>query len=60
MIATHRFRVTVRHDHGKANLVVTVLHEYGDHDGPIQKAVDQICAVEGCPESAIINIKRLE
>lgn len=46
------YRITVKHDNGKARFIVVSLHgEKG--------AEEQVMAVEGCPESAIVKIRKI-
>jgi hypothetical protein len=50
-IVIRKFKATVRHDHGVIILQVV--------STSAKSAIQQICSVEGCPESAILKIKEV-
>jgi hypothetical protein len=49
--AMHKFQITLVHDAGKIKITTSA--------SSIQAAITIVCEAEGCPEIAIINIKRL-
>lgn len=49
----HEFIITVRHDRGKVRLRLFSLSGITD-------AIRQLCTVEGCPETAILSIRKVK
>lgn len=45
-----KYKLSLKHDNGRVNIITNALS--------YQNAIQMVCEAEGCPERAIINIKR--